>query len=66
MKLQQLTQIRLEDSNAVIKVVCIEVSFKVAKGHTWKVGSLFESCFTALFAATVDQLVAKCCLWWLP
>ena len=30
MKLQQLTQSRLEDSNAVIKLVCIEVSFKVA------------------------------------
>ena len=29
-KLQQLTQSRLEDLNAVIKLVCIEVSFKVA------------------------------------
>jgi len=30
MKLQQLTQGWLEDSNAVIKLVCTEVSFKVA------------------------------------
>ena len=73
MKLQQLTQSRLEDSNAVIKLVCIEVFFKVAQGHTWEVGSCtLASCFTALFAATVDQLVvrvlslAKCCRYWLP
>ena len=68
MKLQQLTQNRLEHSNAVIKLAFIAVSSTVASGSTWEVGSrTLASCFAALFAATVDQLVArvlslaKCC-----
>ena len=54
MKLQQLTQSRLEDSNAVITLVCIAVAY----GSTWGVGSCtLASRFTALFAATVDSKV---------
>ena len=68
MKLQQFTQSRPEDSNAVIKLAFIAFICTVAQGSTWEVGSsTLASCFAALFAATVDQHVArvlsleKCC-----